>query len=50
MLPIAGAGYSADPWQEQLIKAGLGLVAVSITLACCLALYGIRQTPKKSTG
>lgn len=50
MLPIAGAGYSADPWQEQLIKGGLGLVAISITLACCLALYGIRKKPRESIG
>ena len=50
MLPIAGAGYSADPWQEQLIKVGLGLVAISITLACCLALYGIRKKPRESIG
>jgi hydroxylaminobenzene mutase len=43
MLPIAGAGYNAAPWQEQLIAAGLGLVAISITLACSFVLYGIRK-------
>jgi hydroxylaminobenzene mutase len=50
MLPIAGAGYSAEPWQEQLIKVGLGLVAISITLACSLALLGMRKMVKESTG
>jgi hydroxylaminobenzene mutase len=42
-MPIAGAGYSADPWQEQLVTAGLGLVAISITLACAFVLYGYRK-------
>jgi hydroxylaminobenzene mutase len=46
MLPIAGAGYSAEPWQEQIVAAGLGLVAISITLACCLVLYGFQKREK----
>jgi hydroxylaminobenzene mutase len=42
ILPIAGAGYSAEAWQEQLVKVGLGLGAVSILLAMILVLYGLR--------
>ena len=49
-LPIAGAGYAAAPWQELLIKVGLGLVAISITVACCVTLYGIRKKPRESAG
>lgn len=48
MLPIAGAGYGAAAWQEQLVKAGLSLVALSITLACCLVLYGLRKGSPQS--
>ncbi len=48
MLPIAGAGFHAAPWQEQVVKAGLGLVAVSITLACCFMLYGLRRNTAKT--
>ena len=42
ILPIAGAGYSATAWQEQLVKVGLGLGALSILLASILVLYGLR--------
>jgi hydroxylaminobenzene mutase len=50
MLPIAGAGYSAEPWQEQVIKAGLSIVAVSITVASCLLLYGVRRNSVENPG
>jgi hypothetical protein len=43
MLPIAGAGYHALPWQEQLVTVGLGSVGVGITVACGLVLYGVRK-------
>ena len=43
MLPIASVGYTAAPWQEALVRAGLGLVAISITLATCFILYGLRK-------
>ena len=42
ILAIAGAGYSATVWQEQLVSAGLGLGALSILLASILVLYGLR--------
>ena len=43
-LAIAGAGYSAAQWQEQLVSAGLGVGALCILVACCLVLYGLRKT------
>lgn len=45
MLPIAGAGHHALPWQERLVTAGLGTVGVSITVACAFLLYGFRRRP-----
>jgi hydroxylaminobenzene mutase len=42
-LAIAGAGYSAAQWQEQLVSAGLGVGALCILVACCLVLYGLRE-------
>ena len=42
ILAIAGAGYRAAAWQEQLVKVGLGLGALSILLASVLVLYGLR--------
>jgi hydroxylaminobenzene mutase len=41
-LAIAGAGYSAAPWQELLVSAGLGVGAVCVLVACALLLYGLR--------
>jgi (hydroxyamino)benzene mutase len=43
MLPIAGAGHHALLWQERLVTAGLGMVGISITVACGFVLYGIRK-------
>ena len=42
-LPIASVGYTAAPWQEAIVQIGLGLVAISITLATCFILYGLRK-------
>ena len=42
ILAIAGAGYSAKAWQEQLVGVGLGLGALSILFASILVLYGLR--------
>ena len=43
-LAIAGKGYTAAPWQEQLVSAGLGVGAVCVLVAACLVLYGLRET------
>jgi (hydroxyamino)benzene mutase len=43
MLPIAGAGYQALPWQERLVTGGLGVVAVDTAVACAVVLYGLHQ-------
>lgn len=49
MLPIAGAGHHALPWQEQLVTIGLGTVGVGVTVACGLVLYGVRKgSPRPS--
>jgi len=40
--PIAGAGYAAAPWQENLVTSGFLSVAVAITLCCIFLLWGLR--------
>ena len=42
-LAIAGKGYSATPWQESLVTAGLGVGALCILVASCFVLYGLRE-------
>jgi hypothetical protein len=42
-LPIASVGYTAAPWQQAIVQAGLALVAITITLATCFILYGMRK-------
>jgi hydroxylaminobenzene mutase len=42
MLPIAGAGYSAAPWQEMLVSVGLVGVAASMLIVVGFMLYGLR--------
>jgi len=49
MLPIAGAGYRAEPWQEQLVSAGLSVVALSVLLASILVLYGLRTRAREQS-
>lgn len=48
MLPIAGAGHHALPWQEKLVTVGLGTVGMTITVACGFVLYGIRKGLKST--
>ena len=49
MLPIASAGYSATAWQETIVRIGLSIVAISITLATCFILYGLRKGAAERT-
>jgi hypothetical protein len=42
-LAIAGKGFTAAPWQELLVSAGLGVGAVCVLVACCFLLYGLRE-------
>jgi len=50
MLPIAGAGYSAAPWQEHLVSAGLMAVASSMLIVVCCMLYGLRGSAREEPG
>ena len=43
--PIAGAGFSAEPWQETLVLAGLGSVALTMLLGCGLFALGLVRRP-----
>jgi hydroxylaminobenzene mutase len=46
LMPIAGKGFSAPPWQEMLVNMGLSSVVVSILLTTVITLYGLRQSIK----
>lgn len=39
-MPIAGAGYSGLPWQENLIYIGLASVVVAMLAGCGLLVWG----------
>ena len=47
--PIAGAGYSGQPWQENLVAAGFLTVALAIVAASVLVLWGLRATASQPT-
>lgn len=42
MTPIAGAGYVAEAWQENLVSAGLYTLSVAMLAVCVIALVGLR--------
>jgi hydroxylaminobenzene mutase len=46
--PIAGAGYTGQVWQENLVDFGLISLSLAIVAAIVLALCGLRQ--RASTG
>jgi hypothetical protein len=48
MLPLASAGHTAAPWQEVPVRIGLGLCAVSITVASVCVLVGLREKAVES--
>ena len=41
--PLAGAGFSGRPWQENLVDFGLLSLSLAIVAACVLGLWGLRQ-------
>jgi (hydroxyamino)benzene mutase len=46
--PILAAGYSAQPWQETLVAAGLTTLSLSITVSSVLVLWGLRARASQS--
>ncbi len=41
--PIAGAGYGAAAWREQLVEVGLVSLSLSIIAAIALSVWGLRH-------
>jgi (hydroxyamino)benzene mutase len=41
--PITGAGHSAAPWQEVLVKSGFQSVGVAIVASSVIILWGLRR-------
>ena len=46
--PISAAGYTGQPWQENLVTAGFLTVSLSIIAASVLVLWGLR--PGRAVG
>lgn len=42
LTPIAGAGFSAEPWQEHLVAAMFGSVGLTMLFAVLLLIWGLR--------
>ena len=47
--PILAAGYSAQPWQENLVAAGLSTLSLAIIAASVLVLWGLRARASQQT-
>lgn len=41
--PIAGAGFTGQPWQENLVEVGLVSLSIAMVAACVIALWGLRK-------
>jgi len=41
MMPIAGGGITAAPWQESLVAAGLVSLSVAMVVGCGLLAWGL---------
>ena len=41
--PITGAGHSAQPWQEVLVKFGFQSVGIAIVASSAIMLWGLRR-------
>ena len=48
--PIGGAGYRGAPWQENVVWLVAISFSVTITLACILALWGLRKHAVRLVG
>ena len=47
--PISAAGYSGQPWEENLVTAGFLTVSLSIIAASVLVLWGLRARALQQT-
>ena len=48
--PIAGAGYRRAAWQEALVDFLAISFSIAISLACILALWGLKKDPIEQIG
>jgi (hydroxyamino)benzene mutase len=46
--PIAGGGFTGQPWQENLVEFGQVSLTFAIVAACVIALWGLRQTRRET--
>jgi hydroxylaminobenzene mutase len=45
MMPIAGGGITAEPWQEFIVGAGLISLSVAMVVGCSLLTWGLFRKP-----
>ena len=43
-MAIAGAGFTGEPWQDNVVEFGLISLSVAIVAAVLIALWGLRRT------
>lgn len=48
MTPIAGAGYSAPPWQEAIVSAGLVSIVLTVLAATVIIIKGLLSDESES--
>jgi len=46
--PIAGEGFSGEPWQESLVTGGLTAAALAVLAAVSILVYGFAKTRRES--
>jgi hydroxylaminobenzene mutase len=46
LTPLAGAGHTGTPWQEQVVAFGLYTLALAIVASVALAAFGLRGAPQ----
>jgi hydroxylaminobenzene mutase len=46
LTPLAGAGHTGTPWQEQIVGFALYTLAFAIVASVALAAFGLRGAPR----
>ena len=43
LTPLAGSGHLAEPWQENIVTAGLVSSSIAMVTVCILVLWGLNR-------
>ena len=47
MTPLAGAGFTAAPWQEAVVAVGLVSLSIAMVAVCTLVLWGLGRAARR---